>query len=87
MKGLRAAHLNQQVVVTGGNDEHDNRDEVLYEKLVMRDLACLQVLQYNPSDSSWTQIGSLKRGRAYHAITEVNLAALGCVGNLNPIIQ
>ena len=27
--GLRAAHLNQQVVVTGGYDGRSNRDEVL----------------------------------------------------------
>ena len=30
MWGLKAAHLNQQVVVTGGqDDERNNRDEVL----------------------------------------------------------
>ena len=43
------------------------------------------MLQYNPSNNTWTQIGSLKDTRAWHAVAEVNLAALGCVGNLNPI--
>ena len=46
-------------------------------------LAYLQVLQYNPSEDAWSQIGSLKRERVGHAISEVNLFAVGCVGNLN----
>ena len=49
----------------------------------MRCLACLQVLQYNPYNTAWTKIGSLKKRRAYHAVAEVNLAAFGCVGNLD----
>jgi len=65
--GLRAAHLNQQVVVTGGfNDGSNFRDEVL---------------QYNPSNNIWSQIGSLKKKRAGHAITEVYLDDAGCVGS------
>ena len=89
MSGLKAAHLNQKVVVTGGRDWYGNyRDEVLGRilQLVMRCLACLQVLQYNPSNKTWTKIGSMmKNGRAYHAVAEVNLVDLACVGNLNPV--
>jgi len=64
---LRAAHLNQQMVVTGGYDgskDGIHRDEVL---------------QYNPSNNTWSQIGTLTEGRANHAIAEVNFAAVGCI--------
>ena len=46
---------------------------------------CLQVLQYNVEAGTWTQIGKLQKSRASHAITEVNLAAVCPVGNLNPV--
>ena len=81
MRSLKAAHLNQQVVVTGGEVDDEVLCGIIW--LVMRCLACLQVLQYNTSTNTWTQIGSLKDSRARHAVAEVNLAALGCVGNLN----
>jgi len=58
---LRAAHLNQQVVVTGGQDGRNSRDEVL---------------QYNVEAGTWTQIGTLHRSRSSHAIAEVNLDAV-----------
>jgi len=61
LMGLRAAHLNQQVVVTGGLDGSNNRDEVL---------------QYNVEAGRWTQIGTLQRRRFEHAITEANLGAV-----------
>jgi len=62
LMGLRAAHLNQQVVVTGGNNDGKNiRDEVL---------------QYNVEAGRWTQIGKLKRRRVEHAVTEANLGAV-----------
>ena len=48
---------------------------------------CLQVLQFNVEAGAWTKIGSLQKGRHDHAIAEVNLAALGCVGNFNPVKQ
>ena len=84
---LRAAHLNQQVVFTGGfDDERNMRDEVLCGILwlMMRCFACLRVLQYNPSTKAWSEIGSLKKKRVVHALTEVYLDDAGCVGNLNP---
>jgi hypothetical protein len=62
LMGLRAANLNQQVVVTGGNNDGKNiRDEVL---------------QYNVEAGRWTQIGKLKRRRVEHAVTEANLGAV-----------
>ena len=48
---------------------------------------CLQVLQFNVEAGTWTQIGKLQKSRSYHAITEVNLAAFVCVGNLNSVKQ
>jgi len=62
----RAAHLNQQVVVTGGVDDERNPSD--------------EVFQYNPSTSTWSKIGSLKKKRAGHDITEVYLDDAGCVG-------
>ena len=69
---LRADHLNQQVVVTGGYNGGD-RDEVFFD--FDFDFACLQVLQYNPSNNTWSQIGALQTARHMHAI-----AAFGCNG-------
>jgi hypothetical protein len=67
LSGLRAAHLNQQVIVTGGSDDENNiRDEVL---------------QYNPSTKTWRQRTGSLTGRRDHAVTIVNLDALGCVGS------
>ena len=45
----------------------------------------LQVLLYDPNTNAWTEIARLKTRRSFHAITEVNLGALGCLGNLNPV--
>ena len=49
---------------------------------------CLQVLRFNVEAGTWTPIGSLEHGRAYHGIAEANLNAL-CrpVGNINPAIK
>merc|ERR1719278_2251527 len=60
MRLLRAAHLNQQVVVTGGeDDERNSRDEVL---------------QYNIETGTWTQMDKKMRiPRMHHAIVEANL--------------
>merc|ERR1712032_1786824 len=60
LQGLRAALLNQQVIVIGGWDGSNNRDEVF---------------QYvNGMWSQMDQ--KLGRGRSYHAIAEVNLRAV-----------
>ena len=88
LTGLRAAHLNQQMVVTGGQHGSKDRDEVLCGiiLLIMRNLSCFKVLQYNNEERTWLKIGRLERERSYHAIVEVNLDAIcSAVGNLNPI--
>ena len=43
------------------------------------------MLQYNVEAGAWTQIGTLQKNRGFHAITEVNFGAVGCVGNINPV--
>ena len=47
----------------------------------MSSLTCLQVLEYNVEAETWTEIGNLEIGREFHAIAEVNLGDVGCVGN------
>merc|ERR1719266_799516 len=44
------------------------------EEINVRD----EVLQYSPAEG-WTQIGTMERGRRYHAIVEANLRAV-CLG-------
>ena len=88
MIGLRAAHLNQQVVITGGEDGWGNyRYEVLCGILWLVSCFCLQVLQYNVDGrGAWTEMdGKMREGRSAHAIVEANLGAV-CfgIGNLNP---
>ena len=43
------------------------------------------MLQFDVEAGTWKQIGKLQETRSYLAIAEVNLAALGCVGNLNSV--
>jgi len=71
MNGLRAAHLNQQVVITGGWEgvgwRGDRRDEVL---------------QYNVETETWTPMeNKMQSPRSDHAIVEVNLATFGCAAS------
>ena len=48
-------------------------------------LFAMQVLQYNGETGTWTTIGKLERGRAYHAVAAANLDAVcPAIGNLNP---
>jgi len=58
--GLAAAHLNQQVVVIGGDDVEGNRRD--------------EVLEYN--GLTWSERKErLEKGRANHAIVEANLSS------------
>jgi len=66
MSGLRAAHLNQQAAVTGGIDDENNISD--------------EVLQYNPSNNTWSKMGTMKKRRVMHAVTEVYLDGAGCIG-------
>ena len=86
LSGLRAAHLNQRVVVTGGMDDGFNiRDEVLCGilYLIVLTLFSFQVLEYN--GSTWSEKKEkMTMGHRSHAIIEVNLPALCPTrGNLN----
>ena len=86
--GLRAAHLNQQVVVTGGSDDDWNaRDEVLCGVLYLIVLFSLQVLEYD--GSTWSEKKErMEIKRFLHAIVEANLPTLcSTTGNLNPILK
>ena len=71
--------------MTGGSDGLGYRDEVLCGILCVISFFCLQVLQFNVEARTWTEIGRLESGRNNHAIAEVNLRSIGCVGNLNPV--
>merc|ERR1719220_1069558 len=87
MKGLRAAHLNQQVVVTGGFGNDCTKRTHGGSSCSTRHFD--EVLQYDVEAGKWTQINSLQKGRSSHGIAEVNLAALGCVGKttgLDPLL-
>jgi len=69
--GLKAAHLNQQVVVTGGEDDGDNYSG--------------EVLQYNVETDTWSQMTEkMKVPRRDHAVVEANLALLCTAGESTP---
>ena len=63
--------------MTGGYSR-GARDEVLFEMLFLV-IFLFQVLQFNPAEDEWTQIGKMERGRYDHAIVEANLRAV-CPG-------
>ena len=89
MRSLKAAHLNQQAVVTGGYADGGPpsggyRDEVLCGIFYLH--ISLEVLQYNPSTNAWLKIGQMQEARVSHAIVEANLGVLCTAsGNLNQI--
>jgi len=68
---LKAAHLNQQVVITGGLDDGHNYSG--------------EVVQYNVETDSWTQMTEkMKVPRRDHAVVEANLALLCTAGESTP---
>jgi len=73
LSGLKAAHVNQQVVVTGGSDDEKNyRDEVLQ-------------YGYVGTYDTWTQMTEkMKVPRGDHAVVEANLALLCTAGESTP---
>ena len=84
--GLRAALLNQHLIVVGGSEgRYSYTDEVLCGilYLVMITLTS-QVFQYDNKSGQWSEMDQkMERGRYYHAIVEANLRAVCPVGNLN----
>ena len=69
--------MNGKVVVTGGYSGGTSL-EVLFEMLFLV-IFLFQILQFNPAENEWTQIGKMERGRYDHAIVEANLRAV-CLG-------
>ena len=69
--------MNGKVVVTGGQDGRTS-NEVLFE-IIFLIIFLFQVLQFNPEEDKWTQIGTMERERFRHAIVEANLRAV-CLG-------
>jgi len=57
MERLRAARLSEHVVVTGGYDGGNRRDEVL---------------QYEETTGTWSEIGRMKKARSHHAVVAVD---------------
>jgi len=55
--GLRGASINNKIIMTGGYDNSNKSHDY--------------VLMYNPSDGSWSQVGSLKMTRSYHGVSIV----------------
>jgi len=58
MERLRAARLSEHVVVTGGYDGGNRRDEVL---------------QYDEKAGTWSEIGKMKKARRDHAVAGLSL--------------
>ena len=77
MYGLRAARSLKQVVVTGGVDDGGNRrDEVSVEFINKARPLYVQVLQYDGTAGTWSEIGRMQKARSYHAVVEVDIGAL-----------
>jgi len=55
---LRGVSLNNNIFMTGGYDGSDSHDSIL---------------QFNPEDGSWTQVGQLQTARHYHGASVVSV--------------
>ena len=80
---LRAANLNEQVIITGGKFGDGSRsDNVILSSLLSRlhhKIVGLQVPQYNLASATWTEIGEMRLKLSYHATVDVNLSTF-CAG-------
>ena len=86
MYGLRAARSLKQVVVTGGEDDGMNSsDEVSVDFINQARPLYVQVLQYDGTAGTWSEIGRMRRARDYHAVAEVDGALFCPVGQTNKI--
>ena len=84
MYGLRATRL-KQVVVSGGVDDGNPRDEVSVDFINQARPLYVQVLQYDGTAGTWSEIGRMRRARDYHAVAEVDGALFCPVGPANKI--
>ena len=82
---MRAANLNEQVIITGGEFEDGSRsDNVILSSLLSRlhdKIVGLQVLQYNLDSATWREIGKMRLKRANHATAVANLNTF-CAGKI-----
>ena len=85
MKGLRAALLLGHVVVTGGFDDRNSREEVSVNFVNQMTSLHVQVLEFNEAAETWSEMGRMKKARSYHAVVavDVNLFCPGIVGQTN----
>ena len=56
MKGLRAALLLGQVVVTGGYDDRNSREEVSVNFVNQMTSLHVQVLEFNEAAEAWSEM-------------------------------
>ena len=75
MYGLRAARSLKQVVVTGGLDGN-RTDEVSVKFINQAQPLYVQVLQYDGTAGTWSEIGRMQKARYCHAVVEVDIGAL-----------
>ena len=76
MYGLRAARSLKQVVVTGGHAEGTKSDEVSVEFINQARPLYVQVLQYDGTAGTWSEIGRMQKARNFHAVIGVDIGAL-----------
>ena len=77
MYGLRAVRSLKQVVVTGGVDDGGNvREEVSVNFINHAGPVYVQVLQYDGTAGTWSEIGRMQKARYCHAVVEVDIGAL-----------
>ena len=77
MYGLRAARSLKQVVVTGGEDDGMNTsDEVSVDFINQARPLYVQVLQYDGTAGTWSEIGRMQKARTYHAVVASGIVGL-----------
>ena len=86
MYGLRAAGL----IVTGGSDDGGNRRDEVSHKCRFDQLSVwyinVQVLQYEETAGTWSEIGMMEKARYHHAVVEIDVSLCpGIVGQTNKI--
>ena len=84
MDSLKAARLLEHVVVIGGNYDGNPRDEASLDFYQLSDIyPCTKVLQYEETTGTWSEIGTMEKGRTGHAVIDLSLYCPGIVGQTN----
>ena len=80
MRDLRAARWLEHVVVTGGRDcgwdGGNSTDEVSVDLINQVTSLHVQVLQYDETAGTWSEIGKMKKARRDHAVVPVDSVEL-----------